>query len=143
MSAPKNPNPPIPVESKNPMSPKRSSAPEEDEPPLLRELELELELELDRELELDELRELEPLDLEPPLKDWPPPGRASKKVMFSRAPGVRADIAVTSIAAARAERAVTSTGLAAASATDVIAANIVMERWPRGELMRAARREAR
>jgi hypothetical protein len=131
----------MPVESKNPMSPKRSSAPEEDEPPLERELEPELD-EL-RELELDELRELEPLDREPPLKDWPPPGRASKKVMLGRAAGVRADIAVTSIDAVPAERAAASTGLGTLSATDITAAHIVMERWPRRSLMRAARREAR
>jgi hypothetical protein len=57
------------------MSPRKSSAPED--PP-----ELPLPCELDRELELDELLcELELDDREPLLKDCPPPGRASKKVI--------------------------------------------------------------
>jgi hypothetical protein len=72
------------------MSPKKSSEPED--PPLLREPELELDLEL--ELELDELRELEPLDREPPLNDWPPPGRASKKVTLGRGAAACATAAV-------------------------------------------------
>ena len=83
MSPPKKPKPPTPVESRNPMSPTKSSAPEEDPPelrlllPLLRELELELDRELDELL----------LEREPPLKDWPPPGRAAKKVSL----GTQAD----------------------------------------------------
>ena len=80
MSPPKKPKPPTPVESRNPMSPTKSSAPE-DPPELRLLLPLLRELELDREL--DELL----LEREPPLKDWPPPGRADKKVSL----GTRAD----------------------------------------------------
>ena len=126
MSAPKKPNPPTPVESKNPMSPTRSSAPED--PPLDRELEPELDRELD-----ELLRELEPLDREPPLKDWPPPGRVSKNVMVGRAPD--ADT-VELLVAARA-------GPAIASAIDMTPARSVVRYCRRGALMRAARRGAR
>ena len=66
MSAPKKPNPPNPVESKKPISPKMSS-PLDDPPPLLREPELELDREL--ELEPDERLELELCELDPPLKE--------------------------------------------------------------------------
>jgi hypothetical protein len=94
MSAPKKPNPPTPVESRNPMSPRKS--PEPEDPP---ELPLLRELELDRELD-----ELLPLDREPLLKDWPPPGRASKKVTLVDV-GARCPIAAACAGAAIARAA--------------------------------------
>jgi hypothetical protein len=61
------------------MRPRKSSAPED--PP---ELPTPRELELDRELD-ELLRELLlPLDREPPLNDWPPPGRADKNATLER-----------------------------------------------------------
>jgi hypothetical protein len=106
------------------MSPKKSSElPELPELPLLRELP---EL---RELEPEELlRELELDDREPLLKDWPPPGRASKKVTrgLSEAP--------SNIA----ERA----GAAMARTTATAPANNVERRRRLGSLMRVARRAA-
>jgi len=114
------------------MSPKKSSDPEEP-PPLLRELELEL----DRELELDELlRELELDDREPPLKEWPPPGRASKKVMR----GAEATLCATAVAPslAAADPAGTMT-----IATAITTAKGVRGRCRRSALMRAARPGAR
>jgi hypothetical protein len=106
------------------MSPRKSSEPEDPLP--LRELEPELD-ELLRELELDELlRELLPLEREPPLKDWPPPGRANKKVTLA-VPGE--------------SRAIAAVG-AIATTTKMMPATNVRERF-REWLMRVARREAR
>jgi hypothetical protein len=122
MSPPKKPNPPTPVESKNPMSPRKSS--ELEEPP-------ELPLPRELELELDELlREPELLDREPLLKDWPPPGRASKKVIRGETN------AAWAIAASDA-------GAALAKATAMAAVQNRQERCRRGFVMRAARRGAR
>jgi hypothetical protein len=109
------------------MSPRKSSDPEE--PPPLRGLELEL----DREL--DELpRELEPLEREPPLKDWPPPGRANKKVTFARR-------AVPSPIAAPRPVIPAGAGLAMATTADRTPAKNVVLRCRC--VMRAVRREAR
>jgi hypothetical protein len=124
MSPEKKPNPPTPVERRNPMSPRKSS--ELEDPPLPRELEL-----LECEPELDELLcELELLEREPLLKDWPPPGRASKKVTLGETAVLRSIGAAAAVAAAN---------RTAATAP----ARNVGERCRRGLVMQPARRGAR
>jgi hypothetical protein len=109
------------------MSPRKSSEPED--PPPLRGLELELDRELD-----ELLRELDPLEREPPLKDWPPPGRASKKVTLGWK-------AAPSPTAAPRPAIAAGAGLAMATTADRTPAKNVGGR--RRCVMRAVRREAR
>jgi hypothetical protein len=88
-----NPNPPMRVEKRTPMSPSPSELdePPECEPPLERLLlqPLLLSLELDEpKLELLELLSLEllelPMERDPPLNVSPPPGRAAAKTPTDR-----------------------------------------------------------